>query len=55
LSTKEWELAINMGDKYHIYRVYNACTNQARLCCITNPSKLWQEGKLIANPIRILL
>lgn len=53
LSRKQWELAKEKGGNFHIYRIYNAGTEQAKLVDISDPDKLWQEGNLIAYPIRI--
>ncbi|VVB85353.1 Uncharacterised protein [uncultured archaeon] len=53
VSRRQWELAHEEGDNFHIYRIYNAGTNRARLVDIPNPNKLWEEGELNAYPIRI--
>lgn len=53
VSRRQWELAQEEGDNFHIYRIYNAGTNKAKLVDIPNPSKLWEEGDLTAYPIRI--
>lgn len=53
ISNKQWEFMQKMEDKFHIYRIYNAGTKEAKLVDIPNPKKLWQEGDLIAYPIRI--
>ena len=53
ISSTQWEFIQEMGDKFHIYRVYNAGTKKATLMDIPNPKKLWQEGHLTAYPIRV--
>jgi lipopolysaccharide export LptBFGC system permease protein LptF len=53
LSNKQWQFLQEKGDKFHIYRIYNAGTDEAKLVDILNPKKLWQDGSLIAYPIRI--
>jgi len=53
MSQKQWEFLKDKEDKFHIYRIYNAGTKQPKLVDIQNPSKRWQEGELIAYPIRI--
>jgi hypothetical protein len=53
VSGKQWELMKQEGDKFHIYRVYNAGTKDAKLIDICDPYKKWQEGQLNASPIRI--
>lgn len=53
VSDEQWKLMEQEKDKFHIHRVYNAGTMQAKLVDIPNPSKLWREGDLIAYPIRI--
>ncbi len=56
----QWEFARklfneNEGDKYKIYVVCNAGTNDATISIRTNPVKLWKEGKLYAHPVYIKL
>jgi hypothetical protein len=53
VSGKQWELMKQEGDKFHIYRVYNAGTKDAKLFDIRDPYKKWLEGQLNASPIRI--
>lgn len=43
------------GEKFYIYRVYGAGTDKAKVEIIRNPAKLWKEGKIEADPIRIEL
>ena len=52
----QWEFARklyneNEGDKYNIYVVRNACSENAKIEIIKNPTKLWKEGKLYAHPV----
>jgi len=56
----QWEFARklydeNEGDKYKIYVVSNAGTEHAKIGIITNPTKLWKEGKLYAHPVQFKL
>ena len=56
----QWEFARklfneNEGDKYTIYVVSNAGTEDAKIKIIKNPTKLWKEGKLYAHPIHFKL
>ncbi len=54
VSKKQWELMQKEGDSFWIYRVYGVgTTKKPKLTKIRNPSKLWQEGDIIAYPIRI--
>jgi len=54
VSKEQWKFIREEGDKFHIYRICNAGTEkQAKLVDIPNPSKLWQEGSLVAYPIQI--
>ena len=43
------------GDKYYIYVVQNAGKANAKIIKIQNPIKLWNEGKLYAQPVRFKL
>ena len=52
----QWEFARklyneNEGDKYNIYVVSNACSENAKIGIIKNPTKLWKEGRLYAHPV----
>ena len=52
----QWEFARRLfnsgkGEKYKIYTVINANSHDAKIRCISNPIKLWKEGKLYAHPI----
>lgn len=56
MSQKQWEFAQEKGNKFHIYRVYNAGAKPpkvVKVVDIRNPYKHWQEGCLIAYPTRI--
>jgi len=55
VSKEQWRLLKEKGDKFCIYRVYGAGTRDARVEKIQNPVKLWQEGKIDADPVRIKL
>lgn len=56
----QWEWARklydqNDGDKYKIYVVTNAGTENAKYRIITNPIKKWKDGKLKAHPVNFEL
>lgn len=56
----QWEFARklyneNEGDKYKIYVVSNAGTENAKIGIIKNPTKLWKDGKLYAHPVHFKL
>lgn len=56
----QWEFARklyneNEGNKYKIYIVKNAGTENAKIGIIRNPTKLWKEGKLYAHPVHFKL
>lgn len=53
LSRRQWEFAQEKKERFHIFRIYNAGTKNARIVDIPNPAKLWREGNLAAYPIRI--
>ena len=55
VTTAEWECARLNGPRYRILRVYNAGRPAPRIEVITNPYQLWQEGRLVARPVRIEL
>ena len=60
ISGTQWEFARQLfnsgeGDKYVIYRVFNAGKSNARIMIVKNPVKLWQEGKLYAHPVNLML
>ena len=41
------------GDKFYIYRVYGAGTENTKIEKIPDPAKLWKEGHIDAYPIGI--
>lgn len=52
----QWEFARRLfnsgdGEKYKIYAVKNAGSDNAEIKFISNPIKLWKEGNLYAHPI----
>jgi len=54
----QWEFARKLynekeGDKYKIYIVNNAGTKNAKINIISNPVRLWKEGRLYAHPVNI--
>ncbi len=54
VSRKQWEMIGEHGDKYIIYRVYNAGKKkEARSKRIDDPARLWLEGTIKAYPVRI--
>lgn len=55
VSKDQWRLMKEKGDRFYIYRVYGAGTDKAKVEKIRNPAKLWKEGKIDADPIRIEL
>ena len=55
LSPRQWAMANEKKERFHIYRVYSAGTANARVVAVDNPSALWEEGKLRAYPVRIQL
>ncbi len=55
VSEKQWELMKTEGDNFHIYRVFDAGTEEAKIIDIPNPYKMWREGYFDAYPIRIKL
>ena len=60
ISGPQWEFARklyyeNEGNKYKIYIVSSAGSDNAKIKIIKNPYELWKDGKLYANPISIKL
>lgn len=55
VTTAEWECGQLNGSRYRIFRVYNAGRSDPRIEVINDPYRLWQEGRLIARPVRIEL
>ena len=56
----QWEFARklyneNEGDKYKIYVVSGAGSDDAKIRIIKNPNRLWKEGKLYAHPVHFTL
>lgn len=56
----QWEFARklyneNEGDKYKIYVVSSAGSDDAKIGIIKNPTRLWKEGKLYAHPVHFKL
>ncbi|MDL1957681.1 MAG: DUF3883 domain-containing protein, partial [Candidatus Desulfofervidus auxilii] len=49
----QWRLMKEKGDKFYIYRVYGAGTENAKIEKIPDPAKLWKEGHIDAYPIGI--
>jgi hypothetical protein len=52
LSPNEWVFMFEEGEKYSIYRVYNA-GKEARIEIVENPGGLLQAGKIFPNPITL--
>jgi hypothetical protein len=55
VTAAEWDCARLNGQRYRIFRVYNAGRPDARIEVICDPYRLWQEGRLVARPVRIEL
>jgi hypothetical protein len=55
VTAAEWDCARLKGQRYRIFRVYNAGRSDARIEVICDPYKLWQDGRLVARPVRIEL
>jgi hypothetical protein len=55
VTAAEWKCACLSGSRYRIFRVYNAGRPDARIEVICDPYRLWQEGRLVARPVRIEL
>lgn len=53
LSYNEWQLMKLKSENYWIYRVYNVGTLESKIEIIRNPYKLFIDGKISANPIKI--
>ncbi len=56
----QWEFARklfneNDGDKYKVYVVSNAGSENVKIEVLSNPVKLWKEGKLYAHPVNLKL
>lgn len=55
VSKNQWGLMKEKGDNFYIYRVYNAGTKDVKVVKIPNPAELWKEGRIDADPIRIII
>lgn len=55
VSGNQWQLAIDAGARFSIYRVYRAGTSQPRLKIIDDVVSRWSRHELEADPIRIKL
>lgn len=54
ISQRQWEFAKEKGEKFHFFRVKNAGSKkEANVNEISNPIKLWDEGKLVGYPLRM--
>ena len=53
ISRNEWQLAKEKHEKFSIFRVYNAGTNQARCEEICNPYQEWLEGRLSVQSLTV--
>lgn len=54
ISKRQWEFAKEKGERFLIYRIFNAGSKRnAKLTIIPNPVQQWKEGRLNAYPIRI--
>ncbi|MEH2027279.1 DUF3883 domain-containing protein [Nostoc sp.] len=53
LSGSQWKLAYDLGENFHIYRVYDAGTQQATLIDISNPNQLFSEGSLRIDSVSL--
>jgi len=53
ITGREWELAKEKGEKYHIYRVYNAGSEGVALIDIDNPYQRWKDGEITLQPLGI--
>ena len=52
----QWRLAREQGDKYYLYVVSNVRSDEyAKLAIYRNPYRLWEEGKLPVEVLRIKL
>jgi hypothetical protein len=55
VTAAEWDLARQSGPAYRIIRVFNAGTPEARADSYRDPYRLWQEGRLTARPLQIVI
>jgi hypothetical protein len=52
ISNLQWNCAIKNGENYHIYRVLNAGTNDAKVRVLTDPYKLSEKGIIKITPYK---
>jgi hypothetical protein len=55
VSAAQWRLARQEGKAYRILRVFNAGTPSAHVESYRDPFRLWQEGRLTARPLQIVI
>lgn len=60
ITGEQWEFARKLfdrgeGEKYKIYLVSNAGSENANIKILTDPIKLWKDGKLYAHPVNFKL
>jgi len=55
LSGPQWRLATIEESRFHILRVYNAGTPQARMMPIDDPVKQWKEGAIRVSSLRLTI
>lgn len=53
ISSAQWKCAHEHQENYFIYRVTNTGTKRVKVKEIRNPFKLWKEGKIASDSIRI--
>lgn len=53
LSGRQWRLAKEQRAHFHILRVYNAGTRQAKVTLIDDPVRQWESGAITAFTLRI--
>ncbi len=53
ISLNEWKLMFSIGDKYSIYRVFNAGKPNANYIAIDNPADMIAKGEMIPTPINL--
>jgi len=49
----QWRLMQQHGDRFSIYRIYGAGTENPRVVRIKDPAGLWRKGAIDAHPVRI--
>jgi Domain of unknown function (DUF3883) len=55
VTAAQWRLARQQGAAYRILRVFNAGTASACAESYRDPFRLWQEGRLAARPLQIVI